>query len=61
MEHGAAIAPDRVECGGASKRAPAIEFRYLDNQQNPELQEELRINGAEEVPVVVVLSEDFSR
>lgn len=38
---------------------PVITFRYLDNRQNPLLQEELRINGAEKVPVVVVLSEDF--
>ena len=34
-------------------------FRYLDNRSTPEAQNELRINGAEKVPVVVVLSEDF--
>lgn len=39
--------------------SPLLRFRYLDNKSNPELQEELRINGAEKVPVVVVLSEDF--
>jgi glutaredoxin len=38
---------------------PAVVCRYLDNRENPELQDELRINGAEKVPVVVVLSEDF--
>ena len=37
----------------------SVEFRYLDNHDNPELQNELRINGAEKVPVVVILSEDF--
>ncbi len=34
-------------------------FRYLDNRANPTLQDELRINGAQKVPVVVSLSEDF--
>ena len=38
---------------------PLLEFRYIDNRQNPELQNELRINGAEKVPVVVSFSEDF--
>jgi glutaredoxin len=42
-----------------SKIAPKIDLRFADNHSNPELQEELRINGAEKVPVVVVLSEDF--
>ncbi|MCB0322219.1 MAG: thioredoxin family protein [Bdellovibrionales bacterium] len=39
--------------------APAFTVRWLDNKANPELQNELRINGAEKVPVVVTLSEDF--
>ncbi len=38
---------------------PHIEMRYIDNRENPELQDELRINGAEKVPVAVSLSEDF--
>lgn len=38
---------------------PQLNFRFIDNRSNPELQEELRINGAEKVPVVVSLSEDF--
>ncbi len=38
---------------------PLLQFRYLDNKQNPELQDELRINGAEKVPVIVSFSEDF--
>ncbi len=36
-----------------------VSFRFLDNRQNPELQDEIRVNGAEKVPVVVVFSEDF--
>ena len=39
--------------------SPTFNFRFIDNRANPELQEELRINGAEKVPVVVGLSEDF--
>ncbi len=39
--------------------SPLIQFRYLDNRENPELQEELRVNGAEKVPILVTLSEDF--
>ena len=56
-------------CGDCARQGPmvraiaeaasAIDLRFLDNRQNPELQGELRINGAEKVPVVVVLSEDF--
>ena len=36
-----------------------LSVRYIDNKKNPELQDELRIHGAEKVPVVVCLSEDF--
>lgn len=39
--------------------APVIQVRFVENRTNPELQDELRINGAAKVPVVVVLSEDF--
>ena len=38
---------------------PDCELRFVDNKSNPEFQDELRLNGAEKVPVVVVLSEDF--
>lgn len=38
---------------------PAIKVRFIDNRAYPELQQELRINGAEKVPVIVSLSEDF--
>jgi len=41
------------------KQAKVFEFRYLDSHANPELQDELRINGAEKVPVIVAFSEDF--
>lgn len=39
--------------------SPVFTMRYIDNRENPELQDELRINGAEKVPVVVTFSEDF--
>ena len=58
-----------IWCGDCARQGPMlraiekscslIRFRYLDNQENPELQDELKINGANKVPVVVVLSEDF--
>ena len=38
---------------------PIINFRFIDNRENPELLEELKINGAQKVPVIVSLSEDF--
>lgn len=41
------------------KAYPPIVFRFLENKANPDLLEELRVNGAEKVPVVVSLSEDF--
>jgi hypothetical protein len=37
----------------------SIEIRFLDNQANPRVRDELRIHGASRVPVVVFLSEDF--
>jgi thiol-disulfide isomerase/thioredoxin len=39
--------------------SPLIKVRFIDNKTYPELTNELRINGAEKVPVVVSLSEDF--
>ena len=41
------------------RACPLIAMRYLDSRSHPELHNELRINGALKVPVVVVLSEDF--
>lgn len=41
------------------KHATVFDMRYIDNRENPELQDELRINGAAKVPVVVTFSEDF--
>jgi len=38
---------------------PLIAMRFLDNKEAPELQEELRMNGAQKVPIVVAMSEDF--
>ena len=58
-----------IWCGDCQRQIPILKkfsdindnitIKLLDNRENPELQEELRINGAEKVPVVVVLSEDF--
>ena len=58
-----------IWCGDCARQGPmlrlietansAFEMRYIDNREHPELQEELRINGAEKVPVVVSFSEDF--
>ena len=58
-----------IWCGDCARQGPLFEtiekanpllaFRYIDNRQNPELQKELRINGAEKVPVLVTFSEDF--
>ncbi|MCO6430869.1 MAG: thioredoxin family protein [Deltaproteobacteria bacterium] len=41
------------------KASSVIECRYIDNQQHPELRDELRIAGGARVPVAVFLSEDF--
>lgn len=41
------------------EECPLLVIKFIDNKQNPELQDELRINGAEKVPVVVTFSEDF--
>ncbi len=38
--------------------APAIQVRYLDRDDHPDVQRELQINGGNRVPVVVFFSED---
>jgi hypothetical protein len=58
-----------VWCGDCARQCPmldligsassGIEIRFLDNQANPRVRDELRIHGASRVPVVVFLSEDF--
>jgi len=58
-----------IWCGDCSRQGPVIqkiseansclEVRFIDNNDNPELQDELRINGAKKVPVVLFLNEDF--
>lgn len=58
-----------IWCGDCVRQGPIvqriaeannlIDLRFLDNKENPELAEELRINGASKVPVAVFLSEDF--
>ena len=58
-----------VWCGDCVRQGPMLraieqnanvfDMRYIDNRENPELQDELRINGASKVPVVVTFSEDF--
>lgn len=42
-----------------AESCPLIQLRFIDNRENPKLQDELRINGAEKVPVVVAFSEDM--
>ena len=41
------------------KSNPIFDFRFAESTEFLELKEELRINGAEKVPVVVALNEDF--
>lgn len=58
-----------IWCGDCVRQGPLIQhiaqgndlidLRFIDNKENPELAEELRINGASKVPVAVFLSEDF--
>ncbi len=58
-----------IWCGDCQRQGPMlkaiadscelINLRFIESRDNPELQDELRINGAEKVPVVVFLSEDF--
>lgn len=42
-----------------AEKNPLISLRFIDNKENPALQDELRVCGAERVPVVVTLTEDF--
>ena len=42
-----------------AEAAPTIDLRFVDRDQQPELADLLRINGALKVPVAVWLSEDF--
>ncbi|MEN9846842.1 MAG: hypothetical protein RIS36_1989 [Pseudomonadota bacterium] len=56
-------------CGDCARQCPmldligsassVLDIRFIDNQANPALRDELRIHGAARVPVVVFLSEDF--
>lgn len=48
--------PMLVAIGEAS---PAIVLRFIDNQADPELRDELRVHGAARVPAVVIVSEDM--
>jgi thiol-disulfide isomerase/thioredoxin len=58
-----------VWCGDCQRQGPILEaisresslidLRFIESRENSDLQDELRINGAEKVPVVVFLSEDF--
>ena len=58
-----------IWCGDCVRQGPVvqriaeanelIDLRFIDNKENPELAEELKINGASKVPVAVFLSEDF--
>jgi len=58
-----------IWCGDCARQVPmfkrfeeassVMHFRYLDNKENPELQDELRIQGGTRVPTVLTLSEDF--
>lgn len=36
-----------------------IDLRFIDNQEHPELRDELRVSGGARVPVAVALSEDY--
>ena len=58
-----------IWCGDCSRQGPmlkkisdankGISLSFVESKAHPELMDELRINGAEKVPVVVILSEDF--
>jgi thioredoxin-like negative regulator of GroEL len=41
-----------------AEAAPVLDVRYLDRDAHPAVQEELKINGGNRVPVVVFFSED---
>jgi hypothetical protein len=56
-------------CGDCARQGPmiasiasatsVIDLRFIDNEANVQLRDELRIHGASRVPVVLTLSEDF--
>ena len=56
-------------CGDCARQGPmiaaiasataVIELRFIDNEANIHLRDELRIHGASRVPVALTLSEDF--
>jgi hypothetical protein len=56
-------------CGDCARQCPmldligsassVLDIRFLDNQANERVRDELRIHGASRVPVAVFLSEDF--
>ena len=58
-----------IWCGDCSRQGPLLnkiqeanslfEFRFAESSEFLELKEELKINGAEKVPVIVALNEDF--
>jgi thiol-disulfide isomerase/thioredoxin len=58
-----------IWCGDCVRQGPMfhaieqanarVQFRFIESKPNPDLQEELRICGAERVPVVVAFSEEF--
>jgi len=41
------------------KAAPCVDVRFLDNQSDEKLRDELRIHGAARVPATIILSEDM--
>jgi hypothetical protein len=41
-----------------SRTAPSLDIRYLDRDDHADVQESLRINGGNRVPVIVFFSED---
>lgn len=42
-----------------AEASPMLNVRFIDNQSNAQVRDELRIHGAARVPVAVSLSEDF--
>lgn len=64
------IALTGIWCGDCVQQLPllqriaeanpaAIDLRYVDRDQHPDLQQVLRINGGNRVPVIVFCAEDF--
>ena len=58
-----------IWCGDCIRQGPIFKaiqdqselfnFKFIDNRENPELMDELKLNGAQKVPVIVCLTEDF--